>query len=153
MLSSPQHLARFVRVARTYTASFEIAKAAAVHQPSDDVHSHERPPIQHVYSTVSDCNIVHLVNGEACQLLHSTMPMLHQRVATHWSREHAPTNGVIFGIGHGEHGASWPTSGEDMVPIALHEVCADTMDLMEAFVVTDSELIRSNANVRSVLLM
>ena len=142
-----------VEAAQTYATSFEVTKASPVHQASNDIHSHKRPPIQHIDLSISGRNVVHLVNSEARHLLDSIMPILQQRFTAHRPRKHAASDRVVLCVCESKHGPPRPCAGQLVVPIAFHEVCADAMDVVETFDVTDCELIRSNADVWSVLLV
>lgn len=142
-----------VEAAQTYATSFEVTKASPVHQASNDIHSHKRPPIQHIDLSISGRNVVHLVNSEARHLLDSIMPIFQQRFPAHWSRKHAATNRVVFSVCEGEHGSPRPRPSQLVVPVTLHKVCADAMDVVETLDVTDGELVWSNADMRAVLLV
>ena len=142
-----------VETAQTYATSFEVTKASPVHQAPNNIHRHESPPVQHIHLSLSDCNIVHLVNGEARHLLDSIMPILQQRFPAHRSRKHAAANRMVLRVSEGKHGPPRPCTSQLVIPVTLHEVCADAMDLVETFDVADCELIWSNADVWSVLLM
>jgi hypothetical protein len=137
----------------TYATSFEVTKASPVHQASHNIHRHERPPVQHIHLSLSDCNIVHLVNSEARHLFDSIMPVFQQRITAYRPRKYAAPNRVVLYVCEGKHGPPRPCAGQLVVPITFHEVCADAMDVVETFDVTDCELVRSNADVWSVLLV
>ena len=72
--SSPE----VVDIAGTYTASLQIAKAPPVHEAPYDIHSHERPPIQHVDFSLAGRNIMHLVHSKARHLLDGVVPVFQQ---------------------------------------------------------------------------
>ena len=60
---------------------------------------------------------------------------------------------MVLVISKSEHRSLWPRTSHDVIPIALHEVCADTMDLVEAFDVADGKLVWGHSDVRPILLM
>jgi hypothetical protein len=147
--SSPE----VVDIAGTYTASLKIAKAPPVHETPHNIHSHESPPVQHVDLPLGGRNIVHFMNREARHLLDGVVPVLKQSFPAHRSREHAAACRVFLVIGKSEQRPLWSRTGQFVVPIALHEVCADTMDLLEAFEVADCELIWGYTDVRPIPFM
>lgn len=119
-----------------YLAKFEHAKGLSEAKDTDDISSHERPPLEQICNASLGINL-DLLNSKQSLLTDSGFPMLSEICLTEATSKKLSALAMLARVTHGEDAQSGKVC-QLLIPYVLGELGRDGVDLLESGGVCDS---------------
>lgn len=135
----------------TYLAKFEHTKRFAEAKDTDDISSHERPPLEQI------CNAslgiyFNFLHRKQSLLTDGWLPMFSQICLTETTSKKLPAQTMFTRDTHGKDAQSGKV-GQLFIPYVLGELGGNSVDLFEGSGVCDGDLCWGDAHYWTILLV
>jgi len=125
---------------QTHLSKLEHTKGLSKSKTSNNISSHEGPPLEQIGSVLFGVGL-DLLNRETALVLDDTLPVLAKVRLAETTGEESATSSVFLWVAHGEDAQAGKV-GKLLIPDVLDELGGDGVDLLEGFWVRDGDFCR-----------
>ena len=116
-----------------------------------DIRSEQHPPVVHISSTLRSIRF-DLFDGKKCFLADLVLPVLDEVRPAETAGQQLPSRPMVARVKHSED-ACFGKVGQPHVPLTLHVLGTDLVNLFERIQICDSDLIGGQSNNWTILLV
>lgn len=135
----------------TYMSCLQHTEGLSKSQMRTDIGSEQHPPVVHISGTLRSIRF-DLSDGKKCFLADLVLPVLDEVRPAETAGQQLPSRPVIARVKHGED-ACLGEIGQPQVPVTLHVLGTDLVNLFERIEICDSDLIGRQSNNRAIFLV